>query len=60
MLGKAEHGKCRSANSYTHQLIAYSRGCESLQHKIKVGSSKSTVCMIIYVKFIIHAKFIVE
>jgi hypothetical protein len=60
MLDKAEHGKCRSANSFSHQLVAYSPGCKSLWHEINVGSGKSTVCMIIYVKFIIHVKFIVE
>ena len=60
MLGKAEPGKCRSANSFSHPLMAYSPGCESLWHKIKVGSGKSTACMIIYVKFIIHVKFIGE
>jgi hypothetical protein len=60
MSRKAGHGKCRSANPFSHQLMAYSPACESLWHKIKVGSGKSTGCMIIYVKFIIHVKFIVE
>jgi hypothetical protein len=60
MLGKTVHGKCRSAYSFSHQLMAYSPGRESFWHKIKVGIGKSTVCMIIYVKFIIHVKFIAE
>jgi hypothetical protein len=60
MLGKAEHGTCRSDNFFSHPHMAYSSGCESLWLKIKFGSGTSTACMIIYVKFIIHVKFIGE